>query len=79
MSFYENDHIVNIDPRVQPGKNAGQYGVVTKVQGGYVYVKYENGSIGRSDKPEKYYKRVAPRIKQTSTMQNIVSAYSVRK
>lgn len=57
MNFKVGDRIRNIDPRTSDkrGANYGEYGEVTDVDDGIVYVEYDNGDEGNSAKPEKYY------------------------
>lgn len=55
--FEVGDIIVNIDPRVECGMNSGKIGKIVQIDyEGYVHVQYSDGSTGKSNKPEKYYR-----------------------
>ncbi len=58
-NFQEGDRIMCIK-RPDSGNNGnfGREGVVTDVDDGVVYVEYDNGNTGNSDKPELYYKKI---------------------
>ncbi len=56
MQYKTGQRIENIDPDRSPGRNKGQYGTITDVDGEDVYVDYDNGTSGHSDNPSRYYK-----------------------
>lgn len=53
------DRIKNIDPDTEKGRNYGQYGEVTAIWGDTVEVEYENGKVGSSANPTRYYQLVS--------------------
>lgn len=75
MNFQVHDRVLNIDPRDEPGNNAGEQGTVTDIVGGTVYVTYDNGSTGKSSKPEKYYKRIAKNNAQSTKNMNSITTF----
>lgn len=60
MELYnKGDRVLNIDPRDEPSGYKGEYATVTNVVGDTVYVQYDDGHLGHSDKPWKYYKVIS--------------------
>lgn len=58
-NFREGDRIECIKRPDSGNGNYGRQGVVTEInEDGVVYVEYDNGNTGQSDKPESYYKKV---------------------
>ncbi len=59
------------------GSNAGKTGVVEYVCGDSVYIRYDDGSLGNSDEPARYYKIVGKvsinnNASNNNSMNNIV-------
>lgn len=56
MEYKVGQRILNIDPDTNPHGNAGQSGVIIDVCGDKVIVRYDNGVLGNSNNPSRYYK-----------------------